>query len=58
MALVGCVFGRLARRPTLYNTRRLIIHEDIYDHLGKSWSMPQQLRIGDPAERRKTMWVH
>lgn len=50
MALIGCVFGAVGtagQRCT--TTRRLIIHEDIYDKFVKLLKDAyQQLKIGDP----------
>jgi aldehyde dehydrogenase (NAD+) len=52
MSLVGCVFGAVGtagQRCT--TTRRLIIHEDIYDQFKeKLVNAFQQLRIGDPLK--------
>ncbi|WP_240410020.1 L-piperidine-6-carboxylate dehydrogenase [Flavisolibacter nicotianae] len=52
MALVGCVFGAVGtagQRCT--STRRLIIHEDVYDAFrDKLVNAYKQLRIGDPLD--------
>src|SRR6478735_7381289 len=52
MALVGCVFGAVGtagQRCT--STRRLIIHEDVYDAFrNKLVNAYKQLRIGDPLD--------
>ncbi|HEY1020901.1 MAG TPA: aldehyde dehydrogenase family protein, partial [Flavisolibacter sp.] len=52
MALVGCVFGAVGtagQRCT--TTRRLIIHEDVYETFSKKLvNAYQQLRIGDPLD--------
>jgi aldehyde dehydrogenase (NAD+) len=54
MALVGCVFGAVGtagQRCT--TTRRLIIHEDIYDQFREKLANAyQQLRIGDPLNEK------
>lgn len=54
MALVGCVFGAVGtagQRCT--TTRRLIIHEDIYEEFkNKLVKAYKQLRIGDPLDER------
>jgi aldehyde dehydrogenase (NAD+) len=53
MSLVGCVFGAVGtagQRCT--STRRLIIHEDVYDTLkDKLVKAYHQLRIGDPLDQ-------
>lgn len=52
MSLVGCVFGAVGtagQRCT--STRRLIIHEDVYDNFKqKLINAYKQLRIGDPLD--------
>jgi aldehyde dehydrogenase (NAD+) len=52
MALVGCLFGAVGtagQRCT--STRRLIIHEDVYEAFkSKLVKAYQQLRIGDPLD--------
>lgn len=52
MSLIGCVFGAVGtagQRCT--STRRLIIHESVYDAFkAKLVKAYQQLRIGDPLE--------
>lgn len=52
MALVGCVFGAVGtagQRCT--TTRRLIIHEDVYDTFKKKLvNVYKQLKIGDPLK--------
>ena len=54
MALVGCVFGAVGtagQRCT--STRRLIIHEDVYESFkSKLTNAYQQLRIGDPLDEK------
>jgi aldehyde dehydrogenase (NAD+) len=54
MALVGCLFGAVGtagQRCT--STRRLIIHEEVYDAFkGKLVKAYQQLRIGDPLDEK------
>lgn len=54
MSLVGCVFGAVGtagQRCT--TTRRLIIHEDVYDAFrDKIVKAYQQLRIGDPLDEK------
>jgi aldehyde dehydrogenase (NAD+) len=54
MALVGCVFGAVGtagQRCT--STRRLIIHEDIYEEFkNKLVNAYRQLRIGDPLDEQ------
>lgn len=54
MALVGCMFGAVGtagQRCT--TTRRLIIHEDIYDTFrDKLVNAYQQLRIGNPLDEK------
>lgn len=54
MALVGCVFGAVGtagQRCT--TTRRLIIHEDVYEAFRKKLvNAYQQLRIGDPLDEK------
>ncbi|ANE49414.1 aldehyde dehydrogenase family protein [Flavisolibacter tropicus] len=53
MALIGCVFGAVGtagQRCT--TTRRLIIHEDVYDSFkNKLVAAYKQLRIGDPLDQ-------
>ena len=52
IAVIGCCIwcGRYGR-PALYHTRRLIIHESVYDSLNTNWSNAyKQLRIGDPLD--------
>ncbi len=52
MALIGCLFGAAGtagQRCT--TTRRLIIHEDVYDNFKKKLiTAYQQLQIGDPLQ--------
>jgi aldehyde dehydrogenase (NAD+) len=52
MALIGCVFGAVGtagQRCT--STRRLIIHESVYDQFkNKLISAYQQIKIGDPLD--------
>jgi len=52
MALVGCLFGAVGtagQRCT--STRRLIIHEDVYDNFKKKLvNAYKQLKIGDPLK--------
>jgi aldehyde dehydrogenase (NAD+) len=52
IALVGCTFGAVGtagQRCT--STRRLIIHEDVYDNFkNKMIAAYKQLRIGDPLD--------
>ena len=54
MALVGCLFGAVGtagQRCT--TTRRLIIHEDVYDQFKtKLVNAYKQLRIGNPLEEK------
>lgn len=54
MALVGCLFGAVGtagQRCT--TTRRLIIHEDVYDSFrDKLVNAYKQLRIGDPLDEK------
>lgn len=54
MALVGCVFGAVGtagQRCT--TTRRLIIHEDVYEEFkNKLVKAYQQLRIGNPLDEK------
>ena len=54
MALVGCLFGAVGtagQRCT--STRRLIIHEDVYEQFkNKLVNAYQQLRIGNPLEEK------
>ena len=54
MALVGCVFGAVGtagQRCT--STRRLIIHESVYDRFrDKLVHAYQQLKIGDPLDEK------
>ena len=54
MALIGCVFGAVGtagQRCT--TTRRLIIHEDVYDTFkNKLVAAYQQLNIGNPLEEQ------
>lgn len=54
MSLIGCVFGAVGtagQRCT--STRRLIIHEDIYDEFkGKLIKAYGQLRVGDPLDEK------
>jgi len=54
MALVGCLFGAVGtagQRCT--TTRRLIIHEDVYDEFkNKLVNAYKQLRIGNPLEEK------
>lgn len=54
MALVGCLFGAVGtagQRCT--TTRRLIIHEDVYEQFKKKLeSAYRQLRIGDPLDEK------
>jgi len=54
MALVGCLFGAVGtagQRCT--TTRRLIIHEDVYDQFkSKLVNAYKQLRIGNPLEEK------
>lgn len=54
MALVGCLFGAVGtagQRCT--TTRRLIIHEDVYDTFkNKLIAAYQQLRIGNPLDEK------
>jgi aldehyde dehydrogenase (NAD+) len=54
MALVGCLFGAVGtagQRCT--TTRRLIIHEDVYDQFkSKLVTAYNQLRIGNPLDER------
>lgn len=54
MSLIGCVFGAVGtagQRCT--STRRLIIHEQVYDAFrDKLVKAYQQLRIGDPLDER------
>jgi aldehyde dehydrogenase (NAD+) len=54
MALVGCLFGAVGtagQRCT--TTRRLIIHEDVYDAFkNKLVKAYQQLRIGNPLDEK------
>jgi aldehyde dehydrogenase (NAD+) len=54
MALVGCLFGAVGtagQRCT--TTRRLIIHEDVYDQFkNKLVNAYKQLRIGDPLDEK------
>jgi aldehyde dehydrogenase (NAD+) len=54
MALVGCLFGAVGtagQRCT--STRRLIIHEEVYDAFkDKLVKAYQQLRIGDPLDEK------
>jgi len=54
MALVGCVFGAVGtagQRCT--TTRRLIIHEDVYDRFTeKLVNAYKQLRIGNPLDEK------
>jgi aldehyde dehydrogenase (NAD+) len=53
MSLIGCVFGAVGtagQRCT--TTRRLIIHEDVYDTMReKLVNAYKQLRIGDPLDQ-------
>ncbi len=53
MSLIGCVFGAVGtagQRCT--TTRRLIIHEDVYDTMKeKLVNAYKQLRIGDPLDQ-------
>jgi aldehyde dehydrogenase (NAD+) len=53
MSLIGCVFGAVGtagQRCT--TTRRLIIHEDVYDAMKeKLVNAYKQLRIGDPLDQ-------
>jgi aldehyde dehydrogenase (NAD+) len=54
MSLIGCVFGAVGtagQRCT--STRRLIIHEDVYDSFkAKIVKAYQQLKIGDPLDEK------
>ncbi|MGN6162904.1 MAG: L-piperidine-6-carboxylate dehydrogenase [Flavisolibacter sp.] len=54
MSLVGCLFGAVGtagQRCT--TTRRLIIHEDVYDNFKeKLVNAYKQLRIGDPLDEK------
>ncbi len=54
MALIGCVFGAVGtagQRCT--STRRLIIHDRIYDEFKEKLSNAyQQIRIGDPLDEK------
>lgn len=56
-SLIGCVFGAVGtagQRCT--TTRRLIIHEDVYDSFkAKLVNAYKQLRIGDPLDEKNHM---
>ena len=57
MSLIGAVFGAVGtagQRCT--STRRLIIHENVYDHfVAKLTKAYQQIKIGDPLDSKNHM---